>query len=344
MIYSLPKTNANTNPLMTDKQIQTLKNQAFKQLHPSKSTLLLTEEDLALIKRINAVVTFHNRNNLTRTQAYFDFYNKHPEIHWAFLAHLVSRNSGYYMTDLQTDFIKRMLSPVKHHAFFLFLERSNAAIFQDAYAQLLLYEASKIQKKNLFYLLSRFCVSSFMEPIWHDFLTNHNKHLLSIALIINEQHHIEQKIIQHPHIKLDVIDTWQFYLQNVLGMTQILFPYYEHQTIALTGLKISYFKSVKNRIEAGKFLYSLLFFNDCLRTKIWRFTYTNKHTGSRSDYDPKSFSANPANTQKTYSPTLSMCWGDRTHVFLNKGDWLQDFSSFHFLKALPVPPFICYTE
>ncbi|QNG58329.1 DUF2515 family protein [Bacillus sp. PAMC26568] len=38
------------------------------------------------------------------------FYKKHPEIHWAFLAHMVSRNGGYSMTDLKNGMVKHFLS------------------------------------------------------------------------------------------------------------------------------------------------------------------------------------------------------------------------------------------
>ena len=52
-------------------------------------------------------------NNITRTKAYFDIYQKYPEIHWAFLGHMVSRNGGWNMTDLKGDFLTRLLTKKK---------------------------------------------------------------------------------------------------------------------------------------------------------------------------------------------------------------------------------------
>nr|WP_191567065.1 DUF2515 family protein [Metabacillus idriensis] len=80
----------------------------------------------------------HNKNNITRTAAYLHFYKKHPEIHWAFLAHMVSRNGGYSMTDLINGMVKHFLSIEEITKTFHFLESANALIFHDAYPQLLL--------------------------------------------------------------------------------------------------------------------------------------------------------------------------------------------------------------
>ncbi|MGZ4123784.1 MAG: DUF2515 family protein, partial [Tumebacillaceae bacterium] len=74
-----------------------------------------------------------NRNNVTRTAAYLDVYQACPELHWAFLAHLVSRNGGYNMTDLKGDLISRAMEPGEAESFFQFLERANFLIFGDAF-------------------------------------------------------------------------------------------------------------------------------------------------------------------------------------------------------------------
>ncbi len=63
----------------------------------------------------------HNRNNLTRTEAYRRIYSETPELHWALLAHLVSRNGGWNMTDLCGD-LGSSLTAVDKQALFSFLE------------------------------------------------------------------------------------------------------------------------------------------------------------------------------------------------------------------------------
>lgn len=54
----------------------------------------------AYLHYITNKTSVHNRDNITRTNAYFTFYRKFPEIKWAFLASMVSRNAGWNMTDL----------------------------------------------------------------------------------------------------------------------------------------------------------------------------------------------------------------------------------------------------
>src|SRR5688572_27702533 len=70
-------------------------NQSLNNLTP----VFTTQTERNLIRRIYKETEQNNVNNLTRTEAYLRFFSKHKEIHWAFLAHMVSRNGGYSMTD-----------------------------------------------------------------------------------------------------------------------------------------------------------------------------------------------------------------------------------------------------
>ncbi|TGU43045.1 DUF2515 domain-containing protein, partial [Mesorhizobium sp. M00.F.Ca.ET.186.01.1.1] len=78
-----------------------------------------------------------NGDNLDRTSAYLAFFRRHPEVHWALLAHLVSRNAGWSMTDLRGELLPRLLAKKVQHDYFSLLERGNRLIFQDTYPQLL---------------------------------------------------------------------------------------------------------------------------------------------------------------------------------------------------------------
>lgn len=57
----------------------------------------------------------HNIDNLTRTAFYLRYWQAHPEVTWALLAHLVSRNAGYQMTDLRRHIERfgRALRPLR---------------------------------------------------------------------------------------------------------------------------------------------------------------------------------------------------------------------------------------
>ncbi|GMA51516.1 hypothetical protein GCM10025857_28730 [Alicyclobacillus contaminans] len=128
-----------------------------------------------------------NRNNLTRTAAYLDVYRRNPELHWAFLAHMVSRNGGWNMTDLRGEWFQRLTDDRLVDAFFRFLEQANWLIFSDAYPQLLMYEWSKREGRDLSGYLGRFGVSRFMRVVWRWFWQHRNASVLTRALIVNEQ-------------------------------------------------------------------------------------------------------------------------------------------------------------
>lgn len=110
----------------------------------------LTIEERKLIQQILIQTEIKNQNNITRTKSYLDVYLRHPEIHWAFLGHMVSRNGGWNMTDLKGDLLSHLLTEQEQQFFFSFLERGNWLIFQDIYPQFLLYEESIKRNKPLF--------------------------------------------------------------------------------------------------------------------------------------------------------------------------------------------------
>lgn len=90
---------------------------------------VLSGRDQALVDAIREQTRQHNRNNVTRTMAYLQFYLRHPEIHWALLGHMVSRNGGWNMTDIKGELLSRLLSRKEQEDFFAFLERGNWLIF-----------------------------------------------------------------------------------------------------------------------------------------------------------------------------------------------------------------------
>ncbi|RXJ04112.1 DUF2515 domain-containing protein [Anaerobacillus alkaliphilus] len=312
----------------------------------------LTQANRALVKEIETKTHKLNRNNVTRTKAYLDFYQKHPEIHWAFLAHLVSRNGGWNMTDLKGSMLPKIISSTSCNDFFSFLERANALIFHDAYPQLLLYEASKQKGRNLFYLLPKFHVSTFMRTFWDYFLERQDSQLLTVALIINEQNYIEKRVIHHPDYKEKVLDNILFKLQELLQFTYVLFPYQvKPKKTRLAGTTVSDFANVNQRVEIGKKLYCTLFGYENLGNDIYQFASTVPHTASRSDYWPEMFTKDSSTTLQTvsisckptkpivYSPTLDQAWKDVDYSFTDRHDWFERNDQFlHYFKEITTPP------
>lgn len=298
----------------------------------------LTTEEQTLIEKIKNETKELNQNNVTRTKAYFDFYQNHPTIHWAFLGHMVSRNGGWNMTDLKGDLLTRLMSRSERNAYFTFLERGNWLIFQDAYPQFLLYRESMKSNRALFYLFPHLNISAFMDTVWNNFWRNRDAYILTIGMIINEQSYLEQRMIQNPVYQKNVINTLEFKLQDLLSFNHILFPYRKK---ALAGLTLHQFGSLHERILLGKRLYALLFQNKDFLKQVVEWAKSQPHTGSRKDYWPHIF--NNVNegipgiayqlrlhscklrlgARRIYSPDLHSAWKNVDHQEAEKGDWLK---------------------
>nr|WP_236838905.1 DUF2515 family protein [Caldalkalibacillus salinus] len=310
-----------------------------------KPSIKLTDDEQRVVSEIEDLTEKYNRNNVTRTKAYLSFYRRHPEIHWALLAHMVSRNGGWNMTDLKGDMLPHLLSKDELKHFFHLLERCNWLIFQDAYPQLLLYERSKQSKKPLFHLLPYFHVSTFMKLMWSWFwlrynqlgVTQRSSKGITYALIMNEQHHIEDRVVQHPSYEHQVFEHWPFIIQQIMHFNQVLFPYLQGRHIRVAGTIMRKFQDIQERIRVGKRLYQILFITPEVSPGIQRWALKTEHTGSRQDYWPRLFSDQRSflsashthlkgnqlhkKNDAIYSPTLQQAWPNVTHRPAERAEW-----------------------
>ncbi|EXX85188.1 hypothetical protein BG53_09225 [Paenibacillus darwinianus] len=327
---------------------------------PLLPTPTLGERERAILHRVRERTRQLNRNNVTRTEAYRAIYFRTPELHWALLAHMVSRNGGWNMSDLQGEMLPRLLGLEQREATFLMLERANALIFHDAYPQLLLYEEGKRLGRDLSGLLPALGVSSFMVPVWKQFGRKQDPVPLTVALIVNEQHYIEKRVVRNPMFRQSVLDTMFFGLQSLLQLNQVVFPYGVDfpigersapivfgrernigtgEGLRLAGLILEDFDSLRERIEFGKRLYALLFGIPAIRKGVHRFAKAVRHTASRADYAPELFAPvrqrHPQRpyrprldglrlrpgAEPLYSPNLGDAWSDREVGAAEPGDW-----------------------
>lgn len=325
---------------------KSVKKPAIKECH-------LSQEEHKLVHQIIECTRSLNKNNLTRTHAYLKFYERHPEIHWALLGHMVSRNGGWNMTDLKGELLTQLLTEKEQQAFFTFLERGNWLIFQDVYPQFLLYEASKKWQRPLFHLLPLFNVSTFMETIWNHFWKYNDRYVLAIALVINEQSYLEKRVIQNRIFKEGVLNSIEFKLQDFLSLNHILFPYDDNKgrtkNTVLIGQTLHHFNSLHERILLGKRLYYILFHHKERLMKIINWAKQNPHTGSRKDYWPHLFHnikiSIPGTPYKRRikncqlqkgaspisSPILMYAWKDLEHEKAEEGDWFDDWAIAEYL-------------
>ncbi|USB32553.1 DUF2515 family protein [Paenibacillus sp. YPG26] len=339
----------------------------------------LTSADQDIIQEIENAVSRGNISNLTRTEAYLKCYEAYPELHWSFLAHMVSRNAGWNMSDLRGGQMYPLLSEASKEITYRFLERCNALIFQDAYPQLLLYMKSREIGSSLFYLLPHFHVSRFMQPFWERFWLERGSALLAVGLIINEQNYIEKRVVQNPYFQNRVTDKVNFHLHSWAGLNQIVFPLLDEDPLTAFGEAISApdplcpdesiprlagrilgdFSSLNARITFGKSLYALLFGLTSLRKGAETFASRIPHTGSRSDYWPGLFTTHKEEALTTglegselleqgnlppgkrlYAPQLLDAWGDTSYEPISREDWMQDHSALDGLSK-PQQPFLC---
>ncbi|WP_175639562.1 DUF2515 family protein [Metabacillus schmidteae] len=308
--------------------------QVLKTVLTNKTPIIITKKEKEFISKIKYKTELLNKNNITRTKAYLSFYLEFPEIHWAFLAHMVSRNGGYNMTDLKSSLLSPFLTPNQQVTLFHFLERANSLIFHDAYPQLLLYKKSKEENTSYFHLLPVFSVSTFMIPIWEYFLQNKlDPILLTYALITNEQHYVENHLMSLNETKQSILHTFMYLIQETLGFTHVIFPYKRYlflRKYSLSGIEVHNFQSVQTRINIGKKLYQILFSKHSY-SSTFDFAKNQVHSGSRSDYWPHEYTTRQ-NKSKIFSPTLCLVWENVKHHYPKNKDWYTNFSQIQSWK------------
>lgn len=243
--------------------------------------LPLSASEKKLVRLIQSQTYEHNMDNISRTEAYFQFFQMHPEIKWSFLAHMVSRNAGWNMGDLEGKWFPKVMTEEKRALLFRTYERANWLIFQDAYPQLLLYHYSTKKRTPMFHLLRFFHVSQFMEEEWNLFWEGRDKDRLATALIINEQNVIHNPVIKHPLYRKRIFHSFLFSFQEWLHYSCVLFPTVQGE---LYGASVHGFTSVDKRIDLGKRLFTLLFAEN-LFAGFYEFAQETEHTGSRFDYE-----------------------------------------------------------
>lgn len=297
----------------------------------------------AEVTGLRDATALHNRNNLTRTAAYWAVFTKHPELHWAFLAHMVSRNGGWNMTDLCSDAVRPLLADADRKQFFAFLERCNFLIFHDAYPQLCVYEISRREGRWRGDLLVGLGVSVFMQAAWAAFWETRERAMLACAQIVNEQSLIEQEVVQADAYAA-IFRHPAFSAQSLFHLVMVVFPSMSGLPVRLRlyGNRVRDFTSVEERVDVGRSLYALLFTGGRrVRTGCLRFAERVPHTGSRADYLPGRFVRSREQAlggERQYSPELAEVWPDRAAEPAGSTDWCRDLSALRWLWPDPVVP------
>ncbi|MCF6408193.1 DUF2515 family protein [Pseudalkalibacillus salsuginis] len=247
----------------------------------NKEALAKKTIETKIIQKIKRETERLNVDNISRTKAYQNYYFRNKDFFWPFLASMVSRNAGWNMTDLQQKEFRVIMPQKDRRWLFYTYERANWLIFEDAYPQLLLYEASKQLRMPLFHLLKEFGVSRFMVGEWELFWDRHDPNRLDIALIINEQHVIEGPVLEQNAYKRKVFATFPYWLQDRFHFSTVLFPTLEGE---LYGISVHGFRNVSKRIDHGKRLLKILS-DPKMSERFIRFARMTEPSGGRYDYE-----------------------------------------------------------
>lgn len=285
--------------------------------------------DGEIITSIVNTTRLKNYDNISRTKAYEDFFYHHPEIKWAYLASMVSRNAGWNMTDLQGKWFRKALNLEQRSLLFMIYERANWLIFHDAYPQLLLYERAKSLNKPLFHLLRFFQVSRFMEKEWDHFWHVKQPDRLMTALIINEQNVIQTPVINNKEYKSRVLKGNPYKIQDFFHFSTVVFPILSGK---LYGFSVYNFHQLTKRIELGKRLAWLLF-HAGLYDQFLTFTKAVPHTGSRYDYEQYF-----PEKRKRETPLLRTTYQIVSHnIDERRQDWFHGQQTEKWFKTRKVP-------
>lgn len=274
----------------------------------------LSSEERILISQIQDETNKKNIDNISRTAAYFSYFKKNPDISWAFLASMVSRNGGWNMCDLEGDIFSQLLDSKTRKTLFLTYERANWLIFHDAYPQLLIYQYSVERKRPLFHLLPYLNVSAFIQKEWRRYWRENDRTRLMTALIINEQNVIQTPVIEHPVYQSKVFHSLIYFFQDWLHFSCVLFPTRGGE---LYGASVNGFRSLSKRINLGKRLAKILF-DSRLFPYFYEFAETTPHTGSRYDYEQYFLTFK---TKKRNTPFLRTTFPVMEHHIHEFNDW-----------------------
>jgi len=240
----------------------------------------------ALLAELDA----RNRDNVSRTESYLELYaftrTTAVELPWVLMAHLVSRNSGYLMTDLARKIPRAAQAGDETLAgamrtLFLLLERGNFLIFWDAWHHVCSFLAeAPIEPPR---------TPRFMCEAWRRYDESREERRLVLDLVHNEQNLIERRAVHHPELYagrmlLDLIEA--------SGRDRpLVFPIADAPEIRVGG-----FSRIERRIETGRRIFDEVLGDRARRDLMFEWAMAHPHTGSREVY------GGPA------GPTLREAW------------------------------------
>jgi len=226
-----------------------------------------------------------NRDNVSRTMSYLELYafarERGIELPWVLMAHLVSRNAGYLMTDLGVALREpdNVFTEDATRELFCFLERANFLIFHDAWHHMLhhlLGKTSALGDET----------PRFMRDAWHKYESAVPRGIdaalersLVLDLVNNEQNLIEMRVVHHG--RFDRAHAMIAFFEGVGREAPMVLP------ITDTRIVVGGFAKLERRIDTGRRIFDTVLADRARRDEIFAWAMKRPHTGSRSVYTTK---------------------------------------------------------
>jgi hypothetical protein len=222
-----------------------------------------------------------NADNVSRTDSYLELYAwtaaEGRELPWLLMAHLVSRNAGYLMSDLARSIDKPGRDPALRAAMeslMALLERANFLIFQDAWHHVVHHLMGRTGE------LTSPRTPRFMIDAWHRHEragTAADERSLVLDLVHNEQHLIERRAVHRAELApgLRLLE----FVERSGREKPIHFPLDGAPAITVGG-----FARVERRIATGARIFDDVIADRARRAALVDWAQAHPHTGSRAVY------------------------------------------------------------
>jgi len=236
---------------------------------------------MQVLERMLAELSERNADNVSRTASYLELYaltrEMGQELPWVLMAHLVSRNSGYLMTDLAVA-IDRGNLPFSRDALvemFLFLERPNFLIFWDAWWHVAHHLLGRPMQEGR--------VPRFVREAWSRYCSAppspERERDLVLDLVTNEQNLIERRSVHAP--RFEKARAIVRFADATAGERPIVLP------VARAEIKVGGFLELEKRITAGRRIFDEALADPAQRDAIFAWAMAHPHTGSRAVHGGK---------------------------------------------------------
>jgi hypothetical protein len=211
-----------------------------------------------------------NRDNVSRTASYLELYAytvaHPPDLPWLLMAHLVSRNAGYWMSDLAARSERKPEQAEGLSNLFRLLERANFLIFHDAWYHVLSHLLGRDPEEDR--------TPRFIREAWQRYRTQGRERELVLDLVINEQNYIEHRVVHAPRFEIGLAMIG--FIEASGREKPISFP------LTTSDIRVGGFAELDKRILTGQRIFDEVLADRDHRRLLFEWASERPHTGDRS--------------------------------------------------------------